>query len=57
MHILTDKILDLDPEKQVLGFLKFLSIYGMLLKSVALVMTGSSDPYYHHLPCLMVDQY
>lgn len=49
MHILTYKILDLDPEKQVLGFLRFLSIYGMLLKSVALVMTGSSDPYYHHL--------
>lgn len=49
MHILTDKILDLDPEKQALMFLRFLSIYGMILKTGAVVITGSCDPCYHHL--------
>lgn len=49
MHILTDKILDLDPEKQALMFLRFLSIYGMILKPGAVVITGSCDPCYHHL--------
>lgn len=49
MHILTDKILDLEPEKQALEFQRLLSIHGMILKSIALVMTGSSNPYYHHL--------